>query len=329
MTQPSPEVPAPSTTLDEHRPGLVRAVGHQPVDTTVEQLAHLVGVVDRPHVDVLADRVRAAYEPRRADDPRGPAVGNLEGRDPAPGEPVRQPTAGQQPERDDLGRMGGGRDPATGESPEGFRRRGEKLPTRSRSQASRSATKAARAAAAPADLRSMLNRASGNASKSSAERRDPLAPADQRLGHLGPGQLRDRAAPVGDPVQHPVVEGQQHAVTRDVDVGLEVVVAERHGVLERRHGVLEALDLRVVGTAAVRERQDRAGTAQRLVEVVEPGARQRHDRQYSRLRHIGEKRRPRSACIPHDRGRGAVRSRDGDPDLSSVRRRHGRPRHRW
>jgi hypothetical protein len=41
----------------------VRAVGHQAVDTTVEQRVHLVGVVDGPDMDVETHGVGAAYEP--------------------------------------------------------------------------------------------------------------------------------------------------------------------------------------------------------------------------------------------------------------------------
>ena len=51
-------------------------------------------------------------------------------------------------------------------------------------------------------------------------------------------------------VEVEVVEGEQHAVGRDVHVGLDVAVAEVHGVLERRHRVLG----RIAGAAAVGER---------------------------------------------------------------------------
>ena len=72
--------------------------------------------------------------------------------------------------------------------------------------------------------------------------------------------MRSAIAPrVGDPVEHGVVEGEQHAVAGDVDVGLEVAVAEGDRVLERRQGVLEPLDLGVVGAAAVGEGQHRPG----------------------------------------------------------------------
>jgi hypothetical protein len=63
------------------------------------------------------------------------------------------------------------------------------------------------------------------------------------------------------------VEGQQHPVTGDVHVGLEVGVAQLDGVLEGRQGVLQALDLGVVGTAAVREGQHQPGTGRGQVEV--------------------------------------------------------------
>ena len=116
--------------------------------------------------------------------------------------------------------------------------------------------KSASAGTAPADLMSMLKRTSGKASKSSARRRHPLATTDEGGLHLGVRRLGDVAGAVGDPVQHVVVEGEQDTVAGDVDVGLEVGVAETHGVTEGRHRVLQALDLGVVGTAAVGEGQD-------------------------------------------------------------------------
>ena len=54
------------------------------------------------------------------------------------------------------------------------------------------------------------------------EQRDRFATVDQRPRHLGPGQLADDAGPVGDSIELVVVEGHEHAVGGDVDVGLEV-----------------------------------------------------------------------------------------------------------
>ena len=53
------------------------------------------------------------------------------------------------------------------------------------------------------------------------------------------------------------MEGQQLAVGGHVDVGLDVSVAERNGVRERRHGVLRGL----AGPTAVGE-GDRPGPVQ-------------------------------------------------------------------
>ena len=89
------------------------------------------------------------------------------------------------------------------------------------------------------------------------ERRHPFPTADQRLPDLRAGEPRDGAAPVADPVEDQVVERQQRAVAGDVDVGLEVAVAQRRGVPEGRHRVLQALELGVVGAAAVGEGQHR------------------------------------------------------------------------
>ena len=112
---------------------------------------------------------------------------------------------------------------------------GEKDPTSTRSQASRSATNAASSGTAASDLMSMLKRAYGNSSKSWASVGHPLAAADERGRDLGVRELGDLALGVADPVQHGVVEGQQDAVAGGVHVGLEVAVAERDRVPERRH----------------------------------------------------------------------------------------------
>ena len=81
----------------------------------------------------------------------------------------------------------------------------------------------------------------------------------------------DLAGGVGDPVQDLVVEGQQDPVGGEVHVGLEVAVAQLDGVLEGRQGVLQPLDLGVVGPAAVGEGDDPAtapgGTGGAHVEV--------------------------------------------------------------
>ena len=76
------------------------------------------------------------------------------------------------------------------------------------------------------------------------------------------------------------MEGEQHAVAGHVHVGLEVVVAQRDRVLERRQGVLQARDLGVVGAAAVGEREHAARVAGHLVEVGEAGRGRRHSEQY-------------------------------------------------
>ena len=69
---------APRAALDEHVPEYVGAVGDQAVDTTVEQLAHLVGVVDGPDVHVLAGGVGPAYEPGGGDAAAPAPVGDLQ-----------------------------------------------------------------------------------------------------------------------------------------------------------------------------------------------------------------------------------------------------------
>ncbi len=58
------------------------------------------------------------------------------------------------------------------------------------------------------------------------------------VGQFVPGVIRDRAAEAGDPLQVDVVEGDQHTVSGEVDVGLEIADAELVGVAERGQGVL-------------------------------------------------------------------------------------------
>jgi hypothetical protein len=119
----------------------------------------------------------------------------------------------------------------------------------------------------------MLNRTVGNSSSSSA-----MVGYGVRTGDAGPpdllgGQRGERPQPVGHPVEHGVVEGQQHAVTTRVHVGLEVVVASFTGVPERVERVLQAHQLGMHRSAAMGHRDHRARLVQHGVEVCEPGAR--------------------------------------------------------
>lgn len=52
----------PLAALHEHLAQQVGPVGHQAVDAEVEQLVHVVGVVDGPHVDVQPERVGPAEQ---------------------------------------------------------------------------------------------------------------------------------------------------------------------------------------------------------------------------------------------------------------------------
>ena len=58
----------------------------------------------------------------------------------------------------------------------------------------------------------MLNRAARELVEQLGQRRHLLAAADQRPADLVEGEVGDRALLVGDPVEHGVVEGEQHAV---------------------------------------------------------------------------------------------------------------------
>ncbi len=203
----------------------VRSV-NSAVDAPVEQLAHLVGVVDGPHVHVPPGRVRPPDEARRDDrragrDGAGPGTRSTALRLSRAAPAGRSAASRNSSDLDRAWpRSAPGRRSARGSAPSGV---AENEPTRTRSHASRAAMKSASAATAPSDLRSMLNRASGNASNSSASvgtASRPPTSAPRTSAWLSCGDL---AAPVGDPVEHAVVEGEQHAVAGHVHVGLEVV----------------------------------------------------------------------------------------------------------
>ena len=81
----------------EHLTQHVGAVGEQAVDTQVEQLSHLLGVVDRPDVDVPARGVSTAYESGRDQRDAPVPVRHLEG-DTAASEQISGRALGRQPE---------------------------------------------------------------------------------------------------------------------------------------------------------------------------------------------------------------------------------------
>src|SRR3954451_23503318 len=58
----SSSVVSPLSAPGEHLLEHVGAVGDQAVDAEIEELVHLRGLVDGPHVDVDARRVGPAYE---------------------------------------------------------------------------------------------------------------------------------------------------------------------------------------------------------------------------------------------------------------------------
>jgi len=70
---------------------------------------------------------------------------------------------------------------------------------------------------------------------------DRLDAADASGPDLTPRQLSDRARGVRHAIQQVVVEGDEHAVGRHVDVGLEMAVAHLDCRAERRQRVLGGL----------------------------------------------------------------------------------------
>ena len=90
----------------------------------------------------------------------------------------------------------------------------------------------------------------GPALEQVAHQWDRFATVDAQRGQLGPRHVDDLTCVPARPREIGVVKRDQHAVRRDVDVGLEVAVAERHRVFERRHRVLRIF----AGPTAVSER---------------------------------------------------------------------------
>ena len=105
------------------------------------------------------------------------------------------------------------------------------------------------------------------------EQRYWLPPADQDLSGLVVAHGLDGAGCVCEPVEGAVVEGEQYAVSRCVDICLEVPVAEINGVLERRHRILEQSIVGGVVCAAAMCERDRP-------RMVEKGMNRRHSSQY-------------------------------------------------
>ena len=201
-----------------------------------------------------------------------PAVRDLQGRHLAAGQQVGEPAARQEPEQHDLDGRGGGGHPAVGEPPERVEplaaERAHQDPVPGVAFGHEVRERGDRPVRLQVDVEAGL----GELVEELGEGRHLLAATDQRAAYLLEGQVRDRALLVGDPVQDAVVERQQHPVGGDVDVGLQVVVAERDRVLESGEGVLQALDLGVVGTAPVREREhaSRRGPSTSRTSVASP-----------------------------------------------------------
>ena len=78
-----------------------------------------------------------------------------------------------------------------------------------------------------------------------------LHAADPCLGYLGGRTFRDDTGPIGHSVQRVIVEGQDDAVSGEVDVGLQIAVAKGDSVGEGGQAVLRMF----LGTTPVGEGQ--------------------------------------------------------------------------
>ncbi len=96
----------PLSALHEYLLEYVGPVGDQTIDAEVEELVHLLGLVDGPHVHVGATTVGVTHQRTRDHREPSPSMRHLKGRDPSSGEPPGRPPRGQRQEQGDLRRAG-------------------------------------------------------------------------------------------------------------------------------------------------------------------------------------------------------------------------------
>jgi len=100
--------------------------------------------------------------------------------------------------------------------------------------------------------------------------------------HVGDTEFGDRTGAICDPVEALVMKGDQDAVAREMDIGLEVPVSKTDCDLECRERVLG----RLAGTTSVGER-DRSWLYKERVHVSAQGS-QLRSREVRRPRPSGE-----------------------------------------
>lgn len=222
-------------------------VGHEPVNTELEQPLHFIALIDRPHVDGEVATVGVAHEPfgyqgaalvpgrhleaglsergARHPDGRCQESGGLAG-------PHRRAEPG--PEHLSTTRLAGIAERADADTIEGAALLDDPDERLDRG----------------VGLRIDVDTQVGPGAEQLSQQRNRLAAVDSSSSDLGVVEVRNGAGAVGDTVELGVVEGQQHAVGRRVDIGLNVAVAQVDRVRESGQGVLGGL----AGAAAMGER---------------------------------------------------------------------------
>jgi len=221
-----------------------RAVGHDAVDAEIEESDHLVAVVDGPDVNLHSAVVRLVEEPRVDErDPLG-AGGHLRA---WRGQTSNGHAVGRTPQSCDAPR------------PERCARRG----TQQRANAGQPPI-AEGSDADPIDRVTALQHIDergygaivfrvdvhpdvGERAEELLEQRDGFTSVHLCVLHHRPGKGIDAATSVGDAIQHVVMEREQDAVSGHMHVGLDVAVAEPHGMLERGASCSRALPMRRPG----------------------------------------------------------------------------------
>ena len=160
------------------------------------------------------------------------------------GEQVREPATGQQPEGGHLQaappRWPPGPWTVDGTSAAAARRRS---PTSTRSHASVSLDEVDERLDGTVGLEVDVEAGFGQSVEEFGQRRDVVLARDaSRRRPRRRTSSRDGADAVGDPVEAIVVKGEQHAVTRGVDVSLEVDVAQRRRRAGRPRACSRSLD---------------------------------------------------------------------------------------
>ena len=207
----------PLAALDEHVPEYVGPVGHQAVDPHGRAASCISSGSSMVQTCTCIPAACARRTSAGVTTVSAPARGAGPGGRPAVPRVSQAGDAGAGSSRNAPPRAGDAevatRPPVSARNARSRRRRERADQHPVRRPRARSMKSASERRTAASDLRSMLKRASGNASNSSASvgtgsrAADQGAPRPRRTSSVG-----DRARLVGDPVEDGVVEGQQHAV---------------------------------------------------------------------------------------------------------------------